>query len=147
MPGAHQALHITAGDLKNSLLPLYGLRSARPFGFEIFDLANAILYNYNLIIGTISFEWDEKKSQTNLLKHKVAFEEAQTVFFDTNARMIYDSTHSADEDRFILLGLSAAMQVLVVVHCCRGNNEHRIRIISARKATKKENKQYESFLP
>ncbi len=95
----------------------------------------------------ISFEWDEKKSKTNLQKHKVTFEEAQTVFFDTNARMIFDSTHSADEDRFILLGLSAAMRVLVVVHCCRGNNEQRIRIISARKATKKEHKQYESFLP
>ena len=70
----------------------------------------------------ISFEWDEKKSQTNFLKHKVTFEEAQTVFFDTNARMIFDSTHSVDEDRFILLGLSTAMRVLVVVHCCRDNN-------------------------
>lgn len=95
----------------------------------------------------ISFEWDKKKSQANLTKHKVAFEEAQTVFFDTNARMIFDSTHSTDEDRFILLGLSAAMRVLVVVHCCRSNNEQIIRIISARKATKKEQKQYEGFLP
>jgi hypothetical protein len=96
---------------------------------------------------TISFEWDEKKSQTNLLKHKVTFEEAQTVFFDANARMIFDSTHSVDEDRFILLGLSTAMRILVVVHCCRDNNGQKIRIISARKATKNEHKQYESFLP
>ncbi len=95
----------------------------------------------------VSFEWDEKKSQTNFLKHKVSFEEAQTVFFDTNARMIFDSTHSVDEDRFILLGLSAAIRVLVVVHCCRGNNDQKIRVISARRATKKEHKQYESFLP
>ena len=94
----------------------------------------------------ISFEWDEKKSQGNLKKHKVSFEEAQTVFFDVNARMIFDDDHSVNEDRFILLGLSAAMRVLVVVHCCRGNNEQFIRIISARKATKKEQKQYESFL-
>ena len=95
---------------------------------------------------TISFEWDEKKSQTNLEKHKIAFGEAQTVFFDANARMMFDSTHSADEDRFVLLGLSGAMRVLVVVHCCRGKNEEIIRIISARKATGKEQKQYESFL-
>ena len=94
----------------------------------------------------ISFEWNEKKFQTNLLKHKVTFEEVQTVFFDTNARMIFDSSHSVDEDRFILLGLSTAMRVLVVAHCCRVNNGQKIRIISARKATKKEQKQYESFL-
>ncbi|BCL60045.1 hypothetical protein DGMP_07380 [Desulfomarina profundi] len=95
---------------------------------------------------TISFEWDEKKSQANFKKHKISFEEAQTVFFDANGRMIYDSDHSSDEDRFILLGLSSAMRALVVVHCCRGSSEQIIRIISARKATKKEQKQYESFL-
>ena len=89
---------------------------------------------------SISFEWDEKKSQTNLEKHKITFDEAQTVFFDANARMMFDSTHSADEDRFVLLGLSGA------VHCCRGKNEEIIRIISARKATGKEQKQYKSFL-
>lgn len=95
---------------------------------------------------SISFEWDEKKSQTNHEKHKITFDEAQTVFFDANARMMFDSTHSADEDRFVLLGLSGAMRVLVVVHCCRGKSEEVIRIISARKATRKEQKQYESFL-
>jgi len=95
---------------------------------------------------SISFEWDERKSKVNLEKHKVSFSEAQTVFFDTNARMIFDHGHSTDEDRFILLGLSAAMRVLVVVHCCRGKDEQVIRIISARKATKKEQKQYENFL-
>lgn len=95
----------------------------------------------------ISFEWDGNKSQANLKKHKVAFEEAQSVFFDANARMIFDTDHSSHEERFILLGLSAAMRVLTVVHCCRGDNEQIIRIISARKATKKEQKQYERFLP
>jgi len=95
---------------------------------------------------SISFEWDEKKSQTNFEKHKITFDEAQTVFFDANGRMMFDSTHSADEDRFVLLGLSGAMRVLVVVHCCRGKNEEIIRIISARKATRKEQNQYESFL-
>ncbi len=95
---------------------------------------------------SISFEWDEQKSYANLKKHKISFEEAQTVFCDANARMVFDSDHSSDEDRFILLGLSGAVRVLVVVHCCRGNNEQIIRIISARRATKKEQKQYESFL-
>ena len=94
----------------------------------------------------ISFERDEKKSQTNLKKHKITFEEAQTVFFDSNARMVFDSTHSADEDRFVLMGLSGAMRILVVVHCVRGKNGEIIRIISARKATRNEQKQYESFL-
>ena len=96
---------------------------------------------------SISFEWDENKSQANFKKHKVTFAEAQTVFFDSNARLIFDSGHSSDEDRFILLGLSGTMRILVVVHCCRGNNEQIIRIISARKATGKEQKQYERFLP
>ena len=95
----------------------------------------------------ISFEWDEKKSQTNLKKHKISFEEAQTVFFDSNARMIFDPDHSTKEDRFILLDLSSAMRLLTVVYCCRDNEGKVIRIISARKATRKEQKQYESFLP
>lgn len=95
----------------------------------------------------LSFEWDEKKSQANLKKHKATFEEAQSVFFDANARMIFDTTHSSNEDRFILLGLSGAMRILVVIHCCGGNSEDTIRIISARKATRKEQKQYEGFLP
>ena len=95
----------------------------------------------------ISFEWDDKKSQANLKKHKVSFEEAQTVFFDANARMIFDPDHSANEDRFILLGLSSALRLLTVIHCCRDAEGKVIRIISARMATAKEQKQYESFLP
>ncbi len=122
----------------------------RQKGIELFckktKLAISVRYNYNVIMKAISFEWDEKKSQTNLKKHKITFGEAQTVFFDANARMAFDSTHSADEDRFVLLGLSGAMRVLVVVHCVRGKSEEIIRIISARKATGKETKQYESFL-
>jgi uncharacterized DUF497 family protein len=96
---------------------------------------------------SISFEWDEKKSKANLIKHKVAFDEAQTVFFDSNARMIFDPDHSSSEDRFILLGIRALLRVLVVCHCCRNNDGKVIRIISARKANKKEQKQYESYLP
>jgi len=95
----------------------------------------------------ISFEWDEKKSKTNFKKHKVSFDEAQTAFFDSNARIIFNPDHSKDEDRFVLLGLSSVLRLLVVCHCCRENDGKIIRIISARKANKHEQKQYESFLP
>ena len=97
---------------------------------------------------TISFAWDEKKAELNLAKHKVSFKEAQTVFFDANARMIFDEGHSKKEDRFILLGASSILRLLVVCHCCKDNaaNGEIIRIISARKASKKEQKQYARFL-
>jgi hypothetical protein len=96
---------------------------------------------------TISFGWDPKKAESNLAKHKISFEEAQTVFFDVNARMIFDPGHSEQEDRFILLGLSSILRLLVVCHCCRDEDGEVIRIISARKASKKEQKQYTRFMP
>ena len=91
------------------------------------------------------FEWDENKAKTNLKKHGVSFEEAQSVFFDENARIIPDPDHSKIEDRFIILGISLNVKLLVVCHCYR-ENEKSIRIISARKATKPEAKQYQEFL-
>ncbi len=93
----------------------------------------------------INFSWDSKKAQSNKIKHKITFEEAKTVFDDENARLIYDPDHSADEDRFIILGLSCKLKILTVVHCYR-DNENNIRIISARKSTKKEQKQYKEYL-
>ena len=93
----------------------------------------------------ITFVWDEKKAAENLKKHKTAFEEAQTVFSDPNARLIFDPDHSLDEDRFILLGISAALRMLIVCHCLLGDDRI-IRIISARKANKNEQKQYGNFL-
>jgi uncharacterized DUF497 family protein len=93
----------------------------------------------------ISFIWDEEKARENLKKHKISFEEAQTVFSDPNARMIFDPEHSGDEERFILLGISSGLRLLVVCHCYR-EDDMVIRIISARKASKKEQKQYGSFL-
>ena len=93
----------------------------------------------------ISFKWDSKKAKENLEKHNISFEEAQTVFSDPNARMIFDTEHSGDEERFIILGISSALRLLVVCHCYR-ENDMIIRIISARKATRKEQKQYGSFL-
>jgi uncharacterized DUF497 family protein len=85
----------------------------------------------------ISFEWDESKNKSNQKKHNVSFGEAKTVFYDENARLIHDLDHSESEDRFILLGLSSKLKVLVVVHNYNISNEI-IRIISARKATKNE---------
>ncbi|MDR2543076.1 MAG: BrnT family toxin [Treponema sp.] len=74
-------------------------------------------------------------------KHKVSFEEAQSVFFDENAKMIHDPDHSDIEDRFIMLGLNKLLNLLVVCHCYRENSDI-VRIISARKATKKEALKY-----
>jgi len=85
--------------------------------------------------------WDEKKNRDNIKKHKISFEEAETVFYDPNGKLIDDPDHSNDEDRFILLGLSKMLHLLVVCHCYRENDDT-IRIITARKATKKETKYY-----
>jgi uncharacterized DUF497 family protein len=85
--------------------------------------------------------WDKNKNLENIKKHKVSFEEAGTVFYDPNGRLIADPDHSDDENRFIILGLSKMLHLLVVCHCYRENDET-IRIITARKATKKEAKYY-----
>lgn len=89
----------------------------------------------------IKFEWDENKNIINKKKHKISFEEARTVFYDTEALLIDDPEHSQEEERFIILGLSKKANLLVVCHCYRAS-ETVIRIISARKATKNETKQY-----
>ena len=94
---------------------------------------------------TIAFVWDLTKAESNIKKHKISFEEAQTVFSDPNARMIFDPEHSGDEDRFILLGISSGLRLLVVCHYYM-EDDMVIRIISARKANKNEQKQYGSFL-
>jgi len=89
----------------------------------------------------VAFVWDQKKNRANIRKHKVSFEEAETVFKDENAIQYYDPDHSRDEDRFILLGLSTRLRVLVVCHCFR-ESELVIRIISARRADKLEGRAY-----
>ncbi len=89
----------------------------------------------------IAFDWNLAKADLNKKKHKVTFEEAKTVFFDENAIVIHDPEHSDDEERFVILGLSAVARLLIVCHCFR-NKESVIRIISARKATRKESIQY-----
>ena len=89
----------------------------------------------------MQFVWDIAKANANKLKHGVSFEEAQAVFQDSYALRIFDPDHSDDEDRFILLGLSSASRILVVCHCYR-ENDVLIRIISARKATRRESSTY-----
>lgn len=87
------------------------------------------------------FDWDDTKNNSNQTKHGVSFEEAQTVFFDEKAIEFDDPDHSIDEERFLLLGFSQSLKILVVCHCYR-SEESTIRIISARKATKKEQNVY-----
>ena len=88
----------------------------------------------------LQFEWDDAKAVANMRKHGVIFEEAITVFGDPNAITIFDVEHSETEDRFIDIGLSSSGRVLVVVYTERGL---RIRIISCRRATSAERRQYE----
>lgn len=92
-------------------------------------------------VSELRFEWDDRKAAVNLRKHGVSFEEARTAFFDERARLIDDPDHSEDEDRFVLLGLSYSLRLLVVHHCYRGD-DNVIRIISARKADRDESKTY-----
>lgn len=92
-------------------------------------------------MSTIRFEWDSKKAQANLRRHKVSFEDAQSVFSDERALLIDDPDHSEDEERFVLLGLSQSLRLLVVVHCYRAEGRV-IRIISARKADAEEQSIY-----
>ena len=93
----------------------------------------------------IQFEWDENKNQINIRKHNVDFNEAATVFYDVNALVIDDPEHSEDEERFVILGMSNKPNLLAVCHCYR-QSDTVIRIISARKATKTETKQYYEFM-
>ena len=88
----------------------------------------------------LSFEWDKNKAKSNLVKHGVSFEEASTVFGDPLSLTVPDPSHSQAEDRFIILGHSHQRKLLVVVHTERGDN---IRVISARRASRKERKTYE----
>lgn len=83
------------------------------------------------------FEWNESKAESNRRKHGVSFEEARTVFFEDDALLYDDPDHSDDEQRFLLVGPSASLRLLVVVHWCREDDEV-IRIISARMATRRE---------
>jgi uncharacterized protein len=93
-----------------------------------------------LDLGGVTFEWDARKAGTNLKKHRVAFEDAATVFLDPLAMTFPDPDHRLQEGREITIGCTMKMQLVFVSHCQRGE---RIRIISARLATRSERKHYE----
>jgi uncharacterized DUF497 family protein len=85
----------------------------------------------------IKFEWDPPKAAANLRNHQISFDEAKSVFYDEFAVQFFDEEHSSEEDRFLMLGMSSGAKLLIVCHCEREHGEV-IRIISARKATKRE---------
>ena len=92
-------------------------------------------------MNSLKFEWEPRKASANQKKHGISFDEAKSVFYDESARLISDPDHSDDEERFILLGVSHALRVILVCHCYRSKGNV-IRIISARKATPQESKVY-----
>jgi uncharacterized DUF497 family protein len=93
-------------------------------------------------VADLHFEWDPAKARANLAKHGISFEEAETAFADEYALILPDPDHSSpDEERLVLIGLSAALRVLVVIHCEVAVG-HIIRLISARRATRSERAQY-----
>jgi len=91
---------------------------------------------------SLRFTWDPAKAETNLRKHGVSFTEAQTVFYDENAVEFYDDEHSDWEDRFLLLGISSQLRLLIICHCYRADDGV-IHLISARKATRQEASYYQ----
>ena len=93
---------------------------------------------------SLEFEWDKRKDKANVRKHGVSFEEAKTAFFDENAIQFFDPDNSEDEDWFLLLGLSYKLNTLVICHCFR-EKDSIVRIVSARKADKEEEKAYWSY--
>ena len=96
----------------------------------------------------MKFEWDTNKEKLNIQKHGISFEQASYVFSDPFALNMWDGEHAEKEDRWILLGKSLSETILVVVHTFRENNRDEfVRIISARKATKNENKTYNKRCP
>ena len=92
-------------------------------------------------VADLRFVWDQRKSEANARKHGITFAEAETVFLDDEALLLSDPDHSDDEDRFILMGMSARLRVVVVCHCYR-DDEATVRIISARKADRQERLEY-----
>jgi hypothetical protein len=91
-------------------------------------------------VGELGFSWDPKKARSNIEKHGVSFEEAQTVFSDENGLLLDDPEHSEREARFLLMGLSSAMRILVVSHTLPDGDT--IRIVNAREATAGESREY-----
>jgi uncharacterized protein len=98
-----------------------------------------------MYIEIMQFEWSKSKDLLNQKKHGVPFEEAKTIFFDSTTMIAHDPEHSGAEDRFLAIGFSSINRLLLVVHCFRQHSEV-LRIISARKATRIERRQFEEGL-
>ena len=127
--------------LKPNELPLTGLvirKSLSVGAHRSVDEHSHNIYNVHM---ELRFVWDEKKNRANRRKHRVSFQEAQTVFYDENAKLYSDPDHSEDEARFLLLGISFRLRTVVVCHCYR-EKDSVIRIISARKAGTDEERDY-----
>jgi uncharacterized DUF497 family protein len=119
-----------------------GLYALYPFyGRSVIPLHSIPAAHKNYCYVIINLNWDENKNQENIRKHKISFQEVETVFYDPNGKIIHDPDRTDEEDRFIILGLSKLLNVLVVCHCYREDDEI-IRIITARKVTKNEGKGY-----
>ncbi len=119
-----------------------GQQSQSPAGLPSgIQLEVKLQCNYTQNMSTLHFEWDDRKAVANAKKHGVSFEEARSVFVDERAKLIDDPDHSEDEDRFVLLGLSSTLRLLLVCHCYRSEGNV-IRIISARKASINEARSY-----
>ena len=112
----------------------------RPAAWQL-GLASGLQRNYTVVMNALRFEWDPLKAAANAKKHGVSFDEARTVFFDERAKLIDDPDHSGSEDRFVLLGISGNLRLILACHCYRDDDQV-IRIISARKATPQESRQY-----
>ena len=96
---------------------------------------------YNVVMADLRFEWDARKNRANQRKHGISFEEARSVFFDPQAVEFYDAEHADREDRLLLLGVSAKLRILMVCHCIREGGDV-IRLISARRAIRIEQRNY-----
>jgi len=133
------------GTLSRQLRMPFAESLSSPFREQGIRLATALVKrlqcNYNICMPKLVFDWDDRKARANLSKHGISFEEAATVFYDENALEFYDDEHSDWEDRFLLLGVSSHLRILMVCHCHREESSV-IRIISARKATKRERSFY-----
>jgi uncharacterized protein len=115
------------------------LHVQQPIALSVVDARCVVYIHCSCAIYTLRL--GQSKNQQNVRKHGVSFNEARTAFFDEDARIVHDPDHSGIEDRFILLGMSRRLRLLLVCHCFR-ENEEQIRIISARKATITESRQY-----
>lgn len=124
-----RARNVRKLNLNSNLFPL------------IIRFDGADICSYNVVMKRLRIVWDPKKAAANLKKHGVSFEEAETAFHDENAIEFYDDEHSDWEDRFLLLGLSSRLRLLLVCHCYR-EDEELIRVVSARRATSVEANYY-----